>query len=281
MLLAPLASRAPRDSPQSWANACRASSASTSRAVEVAGPGFLNLVMADSWFGVALSRSSSTATPGEEAAPRRRADRRRVRLRQPDRADARRPRAQRRLRRFGRADPRLPRPRGHARVLRQRLRLADRAARRVDACPRTRRGGRRGRLPGRLRRRSRGGDRRRRRARARRARSPAASQQQSAADPRFAGGLRGRGLRHLVLGAVAARGQRRRPGRGSRVEQALARLEEHGRPTAPTARCGCGRASIGDDKDRVLERSSGEHTYFSVRPRLPARQARRAATTGC
>ena len=36
-----------------------------------------------------------------------------------------------------------------------------------------------------------------------------------------------------------------------------------GTPTAPRARYGCARRDFGDDKDRVLVRSTGEHTYFA------------------
>ena len=36
-----------------------------------------------------------------------------------------------------------------------------------------------------------------------------------------------------------------------------------GTRTPATARCGCERTEFGDDKDRVLIRSNGEHTYFA------------------
>ena len=71
--------------------------------------------------------------------------------RQPDRAGARRDRPPRRLRRLAGADPRLPRPHRRARVLRERLRVAGAALRRVDPGAGARRGAARGRLPGRLR----------------------------------------------------------------------------------------------------------------------------------
>ena len=63
-------------------------------------------------------------------------------------------------------------------------------------------------------------------------------------------------LRRLVLGALAAR---ERSGRA----RARRCWPPAGRPTPRTARCGCARAAHGDDKDRVLVRSSGEHTYFT------------------
>ncbi len=52
-------------------------------------------------------------------------------------------------------------------------------------------------------------------------------------------------------------------GEPSPVEHTLAVLERRDTPTARTARCGCARREFGDDKDRVLVRSDGEHTYFA------------------
>ena len=119
---------------------------------EVAGPGFLNLFLSDDWhvdaLGYVLDAADAFGAGGARPA---RADQHRVRLGQPDRAAARRPRAQRRVRRRAGAAAHVRRPRRRARVLRQRLRLADRAAGRVAAGAGARRGRARGRLRRRLR----------------------------------------------------------------------------------------------------------------------------------
>ena len=120
---------------------------------EVAGPGFLNLFLADSWLLGALADVLAAGAPF--GAGRRRGARARpgrVRLGQPHRADARRPRSQCRLRRRSRPRARISRsPRG-ARVLRQRRRLAGAQARRVGDRAGAGRARARGRLPRRLRR---------------------------------------------------------------------------------------------------------------------------------
>ena len=54
MLLAPVTSRSPRDVAAELGDAVRAKLGGHVDGVEIAGPGFLNLVMADSWFGAAL-----------------------------------------------------------------------------------------------------------------------------------------------------------------------------------------------------------------------------------
>ena len=94
----------------------------------------------------------------------------RVRLGQPDRADARRPRAQRRLRRRAGADAGIPRRARVARVLRQRRGHAGAHVRRLGAGDRARRAAARGWLPGRVRGRAGGAPGRRRRRRGGRAR---------------------------------------------------------------------------------------------------------------
>ena len=132
---------------------------------------------------------------------RQRADQRRVRLGQPDRADHGRGREGRRAGRLDRADPGVRRPLADPRVLRQRPRRADRPLRRLDrradeggACPR-------GRLRGRVRHRDRqeprAGGCQRGRSRCRRAPRdcPDAGRRGGDAPP-----LRRR-LRHVVLGA--------------------------------------------------------------------------------
>ncbi len=54
-----------------------------------------------------------------------------------------------------------------------------------------------------------------------------------------------------------------RASRASSMHALGAPRASSGTPTPPTARCGCARTSFGDDKDRVLVRSNGEHTYFA------------------
>ena len=67
-----------------------------------------------------------------------------------------------------------------------------------------------------------------------------------------------RRVRQLVPRALAARRRRR-----ARCAAPSRAWRSRAPPTAPTARCGCARSALGDDKDRVLERSSGEPTYFA------------------
>ena len=100
-------------SPSGWRRRCRARSATRLDRVEVAGPGFLNLFLADAWY-VARARRRARRRRGFGArrAGAAREGPRRVRLRQPDRPADRRQRAPRRLRRRARADPRARRPRG-------------------------------------------------------------------------------------------------------------------------------------------------------------------------
>ena len=129
---------------------------------EVAGPGFLNLVLSDAWHRRAL-RSVLDA-----------GDRLRRRRRRPRRADpvefvSANPTgplvaASGRHAAYGDALARILEHHGHtvvARVLLQRRRQPDPAARRVGAGAGARRGGARGRLPGRLRGRAGGRDPRR------------------------------------------------------------------------------------------------------------------------
>ena len=95
---------------------------------------------------------------------------------------------------------------------------------------------------------------RRRRARARRRRAimEPASARRSHALPRR--------VRLLVPRGHAAR---RRADRRRARDRAAATSSGHVVPR-PRARCGCARPTFGDDKDRVLERSSGEPTYFAA-----------------
>ena len=207
------------------------------------------------------ARAPATASArGGADAPRARP--RRVRLGQPDRPDARRPRAA--------TPPTATRSRGcsrstatrvDARVLRQRRRLAGAQARRVDPGARAR--GEevaRGRLPGRLRRASSRPSIAGRRRRATRPSSARAAVELMVAqiqrDARTPSGVE---LRPLVLREHAARG-RPEPGRA----RARARSSEHGH-TVPRR----GRAVAAHDRRSATTRtaccvrSSGEHTYFA------------------
>ena len=111
--------------PSASARSSRAGSARSLERLQVAGPGFLNLFLADSWLreGLAavLAAGEDYGAGGCHAA---RAHPGGVRLGQPNRPDARRARAQRRLRRLRWRACSHSRARGAARVLRQRRRLA-------------------------------------------------------------------------------------------------------------------------------------------------------------
>ena len=247
------ARRRRRASATSWPR----DSAPSLERTDVAGPGFLNLYLSDEWF---VARARRTCSPpatrfgARDARPRRRGQRR-VRLGQPDRAAAHRPRPPGGLRRHALAAARVPRPRRDARVLHQRLRQPDRPAR-PSRCARSRS--------------------------ASRCRRTATTATTSAT---LVPAERARELDLDALGreataTPASRGSARRSSasaststsgspsarctsRGA-VERVLdaarrARRDLHAR----TARCGCARRAHGDDKDRVLVRSTGEHTYFT------------------
>ena len=103
LLLAPGPGTSPREVAERLGEALAARLGASLERFEVAGPGFLNLFLADSWLVEALAEVlAAGAAFGAEGrgAPER--DPGRVRLGQPDRADARRSRAQRRLRRRAR-----------------------------------------------------------------------------------------------------------------------------------------------------------------------------------
>ena len=173
MLLAPALGAPPREIAERLAGTLSGALGERVDHVEVAGPGFLNVFLAEGWFAAALEELLAAG----EALRRRRARAARegagrVRLRQPDGAADRRQRPPRRLRRRAGADPRARRPRRQPRVLLQRLGLPGRPPRPVDPRARAGRGAAGGRLPGRLRRRARARHRGRRRARDRRARAP-------------------------------------------------------------------------------------------------------------
>ena len=235
--------------------------------IEVAGPGFVNLFLADSWYrramaGLAAAGESLGPAPTDVAGT----DPGRVRLRQPDRPAARRRRPPRRLRRRAGAPARGGRPRGRPRVLRQRRRRPGRALRALDRGPDDRRRAARGRLQRRLRRRARRADRRRgdRPCRHRRDR-PArrrAGPGDGAGDPRP---LR-RPLRHLVLRARPLQPRRGRGGAGApRAGRAL--LPQRRRPLAAHDRVRRRQGPGADPGQRRADLPGG-------RRRLPLGQAR-------
>ena len=229
------------------------------------GPGFLNLVPRRRLVRRGARRTCSPPATASAAAARRRPERINVEFvsRQPDRAAARRPRPQRRLRRRARAAPRLPRATSvHARVLRQRLRHADAQAsaspcRRARAARSVPEDGYAGRLRRRARRASSTAPRRCPRdelGAARRSRS--CSSGMRATLHRF----RRRVRRGSSASARCTTSSGEPPVEAARFDGARA---SRAAPTATRARCGCARRTFGDDKDRVLERSNGEHTYFA------------------
>ena len=218
----------------------------------------------------------------EERYGRGRADRRarpgRVREREPDGAAARRSRPQRGARRRGRTTARCRRPHGRARVLLQRRRRADGPVRRVGrgAVPAgagSRRRGSGGRLPRRL-------HRRVRRATSSREHGDALADLPAGRAARAAARRRGR--------AAPWRGSARRS-RGSAwcSTPTSPRRRWRKRARSPRRSTVCARrgtvyeaegavwfrsTDFGDDKDRIVIRSNGRHTYFGADLRLRRRQ---------
>ena len=112
MLLAPALGAPPREIAERLAGELSGRLGERVERVEVAGPGFLNVFLAEDWFVGALE---DAAGGRRRVRRRRRRSRRegagRVRLRQPDRPADRRERPPRRVRRRAGADPRAGRPR--------------------------------------------------------------------------------------------------------------------------------------------------------------------------
>ena len=245
-------------SPSSWRTGCATSSAPALERRRGRGPGLPQPVPRRRLVRGRWSASSPPArASGPGGAEQPRAGERRVRLGQPDRAADCGQRAQRRLRRRARAAALVRRPRRRARVLLQRLRRAGRAS----SARRSRRG--------------------------RAARSPRG---------RLRGRVRGRARGRAIPGAAErACEELARRGRRADVRRASARrsrafgVEFDGVQRAPCTRAtrapiearaapSCARSGhvyesegalwlrttdFGDDKDRVLERSTGERTYFA------------------
>ena len=266
MLLAPALRRAAaRDRRAARARGSTSASAPTLERVEVAGPGFLNLFLADAWYAAAAARACSprrATGPAGGAGRARRASTGRVRLRQPDRPADRGRRPPRRLRRRARRVARVRRPHRSsasttsttpaARCERFGASIARPHARGEPSRPRT----------------------------ATRATTSPSSPSGSAAQAPSPDDV-GR-----------ARPPRRRADASSRSEETLAALRRRVRHAGPrSARCtrsGRGRdgarassrerghvyesegatwlrtTELGDDKDRVLIRSDGEPTYFAA-----------------
>ena len=241
---------------------CRAAGRRASSASRSPAPGFLNVFLADAWYvGRAAQACSRPATAFGGGARRSRPSGCSVEFVS---ANPTGPltAASGRHAAYGdalRADPRARRPRGRARVLLQRRGRAGRTgsasrsapARAARRRPRTATRATtwpswRAQIPG-------AADAGRRRA----------GRQGRRADhgrhPRDARALPRR-VRHA--GSSSARLHEGDP---SAVRRALALLRGAGpHLPRPRARCGCARRAFGDDKDRVLERSSGEPTYFAA-----------------
>ena len=118
---------------------------------EVAGPGFVNFRLDDSWLHALVGRA--VAVRHRLRALRRRRGSQgdgRVRVGQPDRTGSRRTRSRGGLRRQPGPAPDVHRPRGRAGVLPERPWRADAAVRRVPGGPQGRPGTARGRLQGRV-----------------------------------------------------------------------------------------------------------------------------------
>ncbi len=234
MLLAPTLGEPPRAIAERLRDELGRRLGSAVERVEVAGPGFLNLFMAEAWY---LDALAAMLEAGDAARPRGggRAGARGVRVRQPHRAAHRGLGAPRRLRRLAGPDTRAGRqPRG-ARVLRERRRQPGAQVRRGDPGARPRRGARG--VPRRLRDRAGRADRRRRRGGPGRA-GPAGHR----ADGR-GGRAHARPLPRadgpLLLRALARRPGRRGARRPGRRLRARRRASGCAPPSAATTRTAC------------------------------------------
>ena len=231
---------------------------------DVARPGFVNLRLADS----RSRRPSPASSPppgswGRFQPDQRARRRRRVRVGQPDRAAAHRQRPRCVRRRPPEPRARGRRPAGDARVLLQRLRRPGAQARRVGARDPERRAGAGRRLPRRVRGGPRGRGARRRRGRRGRAgrrrrggRSGAGPPSGSA--PGIEASLERLGVHFDVWkseGSLHSEGW---------VDRAIERLRAGGHLYEQDGALWFRSTTFGDDKDRVLIRSTGEPTYFAA-----------------
>ena len=171
MLLAPALKASPREIAERLGEALQVRLGERVDHVEVAGPGFLNVFLADAWHIAAAEHvlAAGDAWGGGGATSPEHVLLEFVSANPTGPLTA----ASGRHAAYGDGLARLldvPRPRGRQRVLLQRRRLAADQAREVDPGPRARRGAARGRLPGRVRHRAGGRAAERRRARPRGAR---------------------------------------------------------------------------------------------------------------
>ncbi len=223
---------------------------------DVAGPGFLNLVMSDVWHRDRAGRDSGRRRPLRRrrcGSGRAHADR--VRVRQPHRPAGRRQRSACGLRRCAGADPRASRTRGLARVLLQRRRRPDPAARRVSAGPGPRRGRAGGRISGRTTWPS------------WRARSPAPRRGVPISSRRPRSSCCSRGSRRRSSGTACATtrssaSRRCTPGHLAAWTEPSRALEDAGHLYRSEGATWLRTTTFGDDKDRVVIRSNGEPTYL-------------------
>ena len=261
--------RRPRSRPRSRTRSPRRSRqapAGRSREATVAGPGFVNLRLADAGHrGPPRFGSSEPAAWGRAAAP---GSGRKVNVEfvsaNPTGPLDRRQRARRVRRRSPLPCPRGRRPGGHARVLLQRLGDAGPEARRVgDRDPR-RPGGAGGRLPRRL----------RRGARARACRPSSSAREPPPATDEAAEWAVGRWASQRIRAGIEASLERLGVDfdvwttEGSLqangwVDRAIARLREGGHLYEADGATWFRSTAFGDDKDRVVVRSDGSLTYFA------------------
>ena len=257
LVLAPVLGGKPRELAESLGGALAERMLGELERFEVAGPGFLNLFLSDAWLTAALARVLAAGHGYGFGGPGAATGAGRIRVVQPDRADARRPRPQRRL--WGRAGTHAGRlrPQRGAGVLRQRRRRPDPPLRGVGE----RRGAGPpapgGRLPRGLRGRAGPVDPGRKGAATRQRwagwRSPAWSQNTQE-----------------VLGAFGVQGfdhwtyeSELYAGHPNLVERTLGALGRAGHTYTDDGALWLRSTEFGDDKDRVLVRSNGEHTYFA------------------
>ena len=257
MLLAPALGAPPREIAERLAGTLSGALGERVDHVEVAGPGFLNVFLAEGWFVAALEELLAAGEAFGAGAPE-----------PPEKvlvefvsANPTGPltAASGRHAAYGDALARILELAGHAvspRVLLQRLGLPGRPPRRVDPRPREGRGGAGGRLPGRL----------RRRARARRSRAPPGSVPTcwpTTASTRSwpASARRSRPTACTFDSWFLERSLH--DGEPSAVERTIALLEEKGHVYRSEGAVWLRTTAFGEDQDRVLVRSSGETTYFA------------------
>ena len=242
-------------------------------AVDVAGPGFLNITLRQPRRGRRHDRRCRPRVRPQRRG-RQAAGQPRVRQRQPDRAGPRRRHAVGRRRRRARPAALGERRRGHARVLRQRRRRPDRPVR-ARRCwpPRRASRSRRTATPGRTSPRS-----------PRRCWGPSRAARASRTTPCSRRSARdGVELMLAEHHAIARRVRRRTSTSGSpsgrcttpaSVERGPRRLRAQGHIYEADGAVWLRTTDFGDDKDRVLVKSDGDHLVLHVRRGLLPRQAR-------